>query len=276
MTTRGEALFRGGNSALFDILLFLRGRIGNPSYGRCGTGHPRDIARGGSSQGLASTQEWRSCDCGLFHATAQVFVPFEAHHVSDYTLLWAIVLLLVSLGFLVLETFIPSWGVLGFFAAVSALGGVGLAFYSGPLEGVIVLGASLVVFPLFLYFGVKWWPKTPVGKRVLLPVPSEEDVLPDTPQLRQLKLLLGKLGRAKTVMLPSGPVDFDGRTVDCVSEGMPVEAGQVVKVIEVRGMRVVVRAVDDENLDKPQARDEGQDRPLRPLDSLNLDELDEE
>ena len=43
---------------------------------------------------------------------------------SDYTLLWAIVLLLVSLGFLVLETFIPSWGVLGFCAAVSAVGGV--------------------------------------------------------------------------------------------------------------------------------------------------------
>ena len=44
----------------------------------------------------------------------------EALPVSDYTLLWAIVLLLVSLGLLVLETFIPSWGILGFFAAVSA------------------------------------------------------------------------------------------------------------------------------------------------------------
>src|SRR5437867_13422681 len=110
--------------------------------------------------------------------------------------------MLVSLGFLVLETFIPSWGVLSFFAAVSAVGGIGLAFYSGPLEGAAVLGASLMVFPLALYFGFKWWPNTPVGRRVLLPVPTEQQVLPDTPQLRQLKQLLGKLGRAKTVMLP--------------------------------------------------------------------------
>src|SRR5438067_11178667 len=89
-------------------------------------------------------------------------LSFEARHVTEYTiqLLWAIVLLLVSLGFLVLETFIPSWGVLGFCAAVSAVGGVALAFYTGPTEGVIVLGPSLVVFPGFLYIGVEWWPKT--------------------------------------------------------------------------------------------------------------------
>ena len=190
---------------------------------------------------------------------------------ADYTLLWAIVLLLVSLGFLVLETFIPSYGVLGFFAAVSAVGGIALGFVAGPLEGTILLGASLVVFPMAVYLGLKWWPHTPVGRRVLLPIPAEEDVLPDTPQLRQLKQLVGKLGRAKTVMLPSGPVEIEGRTVDCVSEGMPIEAGQLVKVIEVRGMRVVVRAVEEERTsgNEPDPR-------LRPLDSVDPDELDKE
>ncbi len=192
---------------------------------------------------------------------------------SDYTLLWAIVLVLVSLGFLVLETFIPSYGVLGFFSALSAVGGIALAFYAGPAEGAIVLCVSLVVFPMALYYGFKWWPHTPVGRRVLLRVPTEEEVLPDTPQLRQLKLLVGKVGRAKTVMLPSGPVEIDGRTVDCVSEGMPIEAGQIVKVIEVRGMRVVVRAVDDEALPGPSST--GQPGELPRLGSVDLDELDE-
>lgn len=193
---------------------------------------------------------------------------------ADYTLLWAIVLMLVSLGFLVLETFIPSYGVLGFFAVVSAVGGIALAFYTGPAEGAIVLGASLVVFPLALYYGFKWWPNTPVGRRVLLPVPTAEQVLPNTPQLRQLKLLLGKVGRAKTMMLPSGPVEIEGRTVDCVSEGMPIEAGQIVKVIEVRGMRVVVRVLDDEAPPgpRPPASQQGD---LPPLGSVDLDELDE-
>jgi membrane-bound serine protease (ClpP class) len=192
----------------------------------------------------------------------------------DYTLLWAIVLMLVSLGFLVLETFVPSWGVLGFFAAASAIGGIALAFSSSPLHGFAVLGASLVIFPVVVYYGFKWWPNTPVGRRVLLPVPTEEQVLPDTPQLRQLKQLVGRLGRAKTVMLPSGPVDFDGQTVDCVSEGMPIETGQVVKVIEVRGSRVVVRAVD-EDIPPPRKPADDENPKLRPLDSLGLDELEE-
>ncbi len=191
---------------------------------------------------------------------------------SDYTLLWAIVLVLVSLGFLVLETFIPSYGVLGFFSAVSAVGGIALAFAAGPAEGAIVLAVSLIVFPMALYYGFKWWPHTPVGRRVLLRVPTEEEVLPDTPQLRQLKLLVGKVGRAKTVMLPSGPVEIEGRTFDCVSEGMAIEAGQIVKVIEVRGMRVVVRAVDDESLP---GQAPGQSGELPPLGSVDLDELDE-
>jgi membrane-bound serine protease (ClpP class) len=190
--------------------------------------------------------------------------------VSDYTLLWAIVLMFVALGFLVLETFIPSYGVLGFCSAASAVGGIALAFAAGPLEGSIVLGISLVVFPLALYQAFKWWPKTPVGKRVLLPVPTEEEVLPDTPQLRQLKLLVGKVGRAKTVMLPSGPVEIEGRTFDCVSEGMPIEAGQLVRVIDVRGMRVLVRAVEESSATGP-----GQQAELPPLGAVDLDELED-
>jgi membrane-bound ClpP family serine protease len=189
--------------------------------------------------------------------------------VTDYTLLWAIVLMLVSLGFLVLETFIPSYGVLGFFSAASAVGGIALAFSTGPTQGAIVLGAALVVFPLALYYGFKWWPNTPVGRRVLLRVPTEEEVLPDTPQLRQLRQLVGKVGRAKTVMLPSGPVVIEGRTYDCVSEGMAIEAGQAVKVIEVRGMRVVVRAVDEGTPGQS-----SQPRELPPLDAVDLDELE--
>ena len=41
-------------------------------------------------------------------------------------------------------------------------------------------------------------------------------------------------------------ITSDGHTVDAVSESMPVEVGQAVRVVQVRGHAVVVRPVDEE------------------------------
>ena len=54
------------------------------------------------------------------------------------------------------------------------------------------------------------------------------------------------------MMLPSGAVLISGRTIDAVSEGVPIDPGQLVRIIQVRGNRVVVRPVEtDEVLDEP-------------------------
>jgi hypothetical protein len=44
-------------------------------------------------------------------------------------------------------------------------------------------------------------------------------------------------------MLPSGLIRIDGRSYDASSEGMPIEAGQRVKVVDVQTNRLVVRLV---------------------------------
>ncbi|MES1213663.1 MAG: NfeD family protein, partial [Singulisphaera sp.] len=80
-------------------------------------------------------------------------------------------------------------------------------------------------------------------------LPQGDDVLPDSDKRRNLKLLVGKLGKARTLMLPSGAVDVDGAIVDALSEGVAIEAGSWVKVVEVRGTRVVVRPTEE----RPQA-----------------------
>ena len=43
-------------------------------------------------------------------------------------------------------------------------------------------------------------------------------------------------------------VTIDGRTLSAESEGMPVEEGQPVRVIQVRGACLVVRPVEEERL----------------------------
>ena len=100
--------------------------------------------------------------------------------------------------------------------------------------------------------------------------PRAEDVLPDDHLRRQLKGLIGRLGRAKCRMLPSGVVAVDGQTLDAMSEGMVIEAGQTVRVIKVESNRLVVCAVDEE-IPTPAA-----ENPLeRPIDTIADDPFGE-
>lgn len=178
---------------------------------------------------------------------------------------WSALLLFVGLCLVVVEVFIPSGGILGFLSIASLLTGVILAFYHhGALAGFIFLGITTGLVPLVLAFAFRYWPQTPMGRRLLLGVPRDADVLPDTPQLRNLRALVGKRGVAKTMMLPSGAIVIDGQTIDALSEGPSIEAGQNVRVIEVRGNRVVVRLSTD-------APENPNDVLSRPIESLGIE-----
>jgi membrane-bound serine protease (ClpP class) len=56
--------------------------------------------------------------------------------------------------------------------------------------------------------------------------------------------LVGQRGQSITMLRPSGKVRLGGRIVDAVSRGNFVEADTEVEVIEARGKRIVVQAVE--------------------------------
>lgn len=159
-------------------------------------------------------------------------------------MVWATLLFLLALAFLVLEVFVPSGGVLGTLTAACAFGSIVLAFREGPTTGLVFLTLTVVLLPAALALAFQVWPHTPLGRRFLLPTPTDRDTRPDTAQLQWLRSLVGATGRAISPMLPSGAVELQGRSVDALSEGLPIEAGCWVRVVEVRGARVVVRPVD--------------------------------
>ena len=145
-----------------------------------------------------------------------------------------------------LEVFVPSGGLLGFLAiAVDARRRVpGLS--PRAVVGHWLSGAGRVRRAGTADSGVAVVAQDAHGSaHLLLDVPSGDDVLPDSDKRRKLKHWSGKIGKAKTLMLPSGAVDDRRPTVDALSEGMAIEAGQWVRVIEVRGTRVVVRPTDE-------------------------------
>jgi membrane-bound ClpP family serine protease len=159
---------------------------------------------------------------------------------------WAILLLALGTGLAVLEIFFPSAGILAFLSAVSLVAAIAMGFSQGPITGLLILLGVIVGLPTVIVLGFKYWPKTAMGRRVLLTPPTSEDVLPDDPEKKSLKGLIGHVGRAKSKMLLSGVITIDGRTVDAVSESLPIEAGQSVRVVQVRGHGVVVRPIEDE------------------------------
>lgn len=187
-------------------------------------------------------------------------------------IVWSILLLIAAIALFVLELFVPSGGVIGVMAALSAIGSIGVAFTAGVREGVIMMCVTTIIVPILFASAVRLWPKTPIGQMILCPPPEDpDDVLPETDEYHRDDLL-GRIGRARTTMLPSGSVTIDERNYDAISAGMPIEPGQVVKVVDIRTNRIVVRPTGEE---LPTATAASPDVLDRPVDALGLDDLNE-
>jgi membrane-bound ClpP family serine protease len=184
--------------------------------------------------------------------------------------IWAVILLALGLGLSVLEVFLPSGGIIGFLAASAILAAILVAFREGSGTGLAVLSSAMVTIPVVIALALRFWPKTAIGRRMLLSSPESDEILPDNPRYHYLKGLVGRVGVAKSKMLPSGAVSIDGRTIDALSEGFPIEIGQRVRVMEARGNRVVVRPVTDEIPEDNEA-----DPLARPIDTVVPDPFGE-
>ena len=159
---------------------------------------------------------------------------------------WAVLLLLVGMTLVVLDIFLPSGGIFAFLSVCALIGAIWMGFSQGSAVGVAVLAGAVFGTVAVVVLALKYWPSTSIGKRMLLQVPTSEEVLPENAPRKALEGLIGRVGRARCQMLPSGIVAIDGVALDAISEGLPIEAGQRVRVIEIRGNRVVVRGLPDE------------------------------
>ncbi len=155
---------------------------------------------------------------------------------------WAIALFLLGLFLVSLEAFIPSAGALGLVAGSVLIWSIYQGFVASTACGVSLIVATVVALPMLFALFVKWWPLTPLGKRMLISVPDDPDeLLPDGEVYRQVQSQIGKRGTAVTDLLPNGRITIEGTGFDAVTEGVLVDAGTPIEVIEVQGNRIVVR-----------------------------------
>ncbi len=183
---------------------------------------------------------------------------------------WAIVLLVLGCGLLVLEVFIPSGGIFGFLAALAVIGSMVMGFRRDATTGLSFMAIAVFAVPAVIALAFKYWPKTPMGKAFLGSVPSELEVKPEDPR----RELVGKVGIAQSKMLPSGSVLIDGNLVDAVSQGLAIDPGEPVVVVEVRANRVMVRPARAHEVRSADVRSD--DVLSRPLQDFGLDGIDDE
>ena len=141
---------------------------------------------------------------------------------------------------LVLEIFVPSFGLLTIMALGSLAGGIVIFFNHGPTCGWIGIINAFILIPFVWIITYKVLPKTSFGKKITLGEPDREkgDAIPDTNELEKMK---GREGIVLTPLRPVGMCDFDGHRLECVAETGYVEKNNIVKVIHVEGTQLTVR-----------------------------------
>lgn len=163
----------------------------------------------------------------------------------DSNAVFAILLLFVGIGILVAEVFIPSGGLLGVFTFLTLVVSIVFAYRAWGTTNPNIFWAFcfalLLLIPTVLSFAFYILPHTSMGKRVLLEAPSPERLTSFAKETRHLGELVGQYGHAITPLAPSGLITVNGERLHAVSEGLIIEAGQSVEVIEVRGSRLRVR-----------------------------------
>jgi membrane-bound serine protease (ClpP class) len=184
---------------------------------------------------------------------------------------WAILLMTVGCVLVVLEVFIPSGGIISILAAVSFIASIFIAFQPSPTTGLttglIFTATTVLAVPTLVALAFKYWPRTPMGRAFLGDLPKEEEVVPENPR----RPLLGRVGVARSKMLPSGAVEIDGQMVDAVTQGQAIEPGTYVVVCEVRANRVVVRPAGK---DQRPSHPNPSDVLSRPIEELGIDSLE--
>ncbi|MBM4077053.1 MAG: hypothetical protein FJ267_15595 [Planctomycetes bacterium] len=163
----------------------------------------------------------------------------------DSNAVFAILLLIVGIGILASEIFIPSGGILGLVTFLTLVASIVFAYRAWWTSNIVVFWSFCVVLlllvPTTVCVAFYVLPHTVLGKRIFLEGPSTEDVTPFAKESDRLAQMVGRFGKTVTPLNPGGMIVLDGERIHALSEGIIVEANTSVEILEVRGMRLLVR-----------------------------------
>ncbi len=151
-----------------------------------------------------------------------------------------VVLQLLGLGVIVVEIFVPSFGLLTVLAAGMLLYSLYLVFTTISVNmGLVFIGVDIFVIPVVLVLAFKALGASSWSLHKTLS--RDEGVASQSPDLAAW---VGREGVAVTNLRPSGTVMIGDTRLDAVTDGDYVSSGTPVKVILVSGNRMVVEKIE--------------------------------
>jgi membrane-bound serine protease (ClpP class) len=157
-------------------------------------------------------------------------------------LTYVIILLLVGIVLVILETLLPSGGILGILATACLIGAITLGFMQSPATGWLVVLAVLICVPILVLLGLKVLPSTSIGRKMILAEYKHDKDARGRAGVddEDFESLEGKSGTTVTELRPSGIAEIEGKRYSVVSESEMMEPGVEIVVKDVEGNNIIV------------------------------------
>jgi membrane-bound ClpP family serine protease len=154
----------------------------------------------------------------------------------------AIILFVIGAILLAAEVLLPTGGIFVVASLLFFALGVGIIFAQGTnMEALAALGGLVVGFPVAGLIAVSAWRRWSIG--AILPG-DDVDGSSAIHGSSDLESLANHTGKTVSPMRPSGTVDFDGKRIDAMTEGVMIEEGVWVRCIAVKAGKVIVRQIE--------------------------------
>ena len=150
---------------------------------------------------------------------------------------------LIGIGLMVLEAFMPGFGLPGISGIILEVVAVSLTWMNhGPVAalGMTLIILSILAIAISMSLRSAANGKLSRSKLVLNDTESNEAGYRST---EDLDVFLGKEGVTTTVLRPTGMAEFDGVRLNVVSEGEFIQSGTRVQIVRVEGSRILVRTI---------------------------------
>ena len=147
-------------------------------------------------------------------------------------------MLILGFGLMVVEMYVPGFGLPGIAGILLLVGGVIVARPSPVGALAMALGiVALLCVALSVCIRSASSGRLFHSKLVLKDVATQ----PETQETNDLNYFIGREGVTHTVLRPAGMADFDGVKLNVVFDGEYIPAGTRVVVARVEGNRILVR-----------------------------------
>ena len=151
--------------------------------------------------------------------------------------------LVIGIALLVVEAFMPGFGVAGISGTILELVAIVMTYTKhGPMAalGMLLLCLSVLAIAVSMSLRSAARGRLSKSKMILRATESAEEGYNAT---EDMNVFLDRVGTAITPLRPTGMADFDGVRLNVLSEGDYIPDGTSVRITRVDGSKVIVKPI---------------------------------